>query len=233
VNLSPRARARLGWALAPVLASLAVLLQWIVDVPKGTILEREPPTLVGDLEGDSSDTGSEPKSSKPRGERVRKSKSKGKGKPKKPTVTPRTPEQRAQLRENWSARPIQDEPVDQQFRRAHEALLRSVATRARTAVLGKREPVPMQIRPSCRSIRCSLELCGDETVLDDVAELLPKANVAGASLWHELREVEPSRQPAAHEVSKIRCRRWIVDFAREDVAVGQVRFDEPTPPEPT
>src|SRR5262245_59782570 len=55
-NMSPQTRARLGWAVAPTLASLAILLQWIIDVPKAEMLEREPPSVVGDADdNDSSD----------------------------------------------------------------------------------------------------------------------------------------------------------------------------------
>lgn len=222
-NLSPRARARMSWAAAPVLASLAILFQYIVDVPKGAMLEREPPKLVGDDDNDDS-SDSELDSAKPKPPRPTKKK------PQKPKSAARTANQLEQLRASWSARPLEEEPIDQNFRRKHEALLRSVATRARTEALGEREVVPMQIRPTCRTLRCALELCGDAALIDDVAELLPRANVEGNSMWHELREVEPSRAPAQHESKNHLCRRWIVDFALEHPVVSEVRFEPPREP---
>jgi hypothetical protein len=224
-NVSPRTRARLGWALAPVLASLAVLLQYIVDVPKGEMLGRE---------GSSADSSTDPDatSTKPNGERPRKAKAKPKSKPKPKQPQPRTAEQLQELRETWSGRAFEDEPIDQRFRRQHEALLRSVASRGRTDVLGEREPMPMQIRPTCRTIRCALELCGDGPLVDGIAELLPRANVGGVSLWHELLEVEATRQPAKREATKNdRCRRWIVGFALENAEVGKVTLDAVDPAE--
>jgi hypothetical protein len=224
---SPTARARLvsfgqrvrgSWALAPVLAGLAVLLQYIVDVPKSDMLEREAPSTVKD----SADAGKP----KPKPKR-NKAKSKSK------TPKPRTAEQLEQLRAEWSGRPLEEEPTDQRFRRQHEALLRSVVTRARTDVLGEREALPMQIRPTCRTIRCALELCGDRELVDDVAEVLPRANVGGVGLWHELREVESTRKQPKREAEKdYLCRRWIVGFALENAEVGKVTLDEPKPAEP-
>lgn len=231
---SPTARARLAafrhsWALAPVLAGLAVLLQYVVDVPKGPILERDSPSAESDKpDGDEAD------STKPNGERPRKSKSKpkSKNKSKSPPPKPRTAQQLEQLRSEWSARPLEDEPTDQRFRRAHEALLRSVATRARTELLGERQALPMQIRPTCRTIRCALELCGEQALIDGVGEALPRATVDGVSLWHELREVESTRKVPKRDGTKdYACRRWIVDFAIENAEVGKVTLAEPKPAE--
>lgn len=222
-NESPQARARLvafgqrargSWALAPVLAGLAVLLQWIVDVPKSDMLERESKEAKDTADGES----------KPR----TKPKTKPKPKKNKAKPKPRTAEQLEKLRAEWSGRPLEEEPTDQRFRRQHEALLRSVATRARTEVLGERQVLPMQIRPTCRTVRCALELCGDRALVDGIAEVLPRANVGGVSLWHELREVESTRRQPKREAEKDHlCRRWIVGFAIENAEVGKVTLDEP------
>lgn len=221
-NLSPQTRARLSWALAPVLAGLAVLLQYIIDVPKARMIGRDDtsPAKHDDSQADGDPTPDKPKP------RPRKRKSKSKSKSQKPK--PRSLEQVQQLRETWSSRPLEEEPTDPSFRRSHETLLRGVATRARSQALAKRNPIPLQIRPTCRTLRCALELCGDRALVDDVAELLPRANVAGASLWHELREVDPTRRPAKHEpTDAYRCRRWIVDFALDGVDASNVSLDEP------
>jgi hypothetical protein len=208
-------RARGSWLLAPVLAGLAVLLQYVVDVPKSTILEREDKSEAKD----SADA-------KPKG----KSKSKRKSKSKSKTPKPRTAKQIEQLRAEWSGRPFEDEPTDQRFRRQHEALLRSVATHSRTEVLGERQALPMQIRPTCRTIRCALELCGDKELVDGVAEVLPRANVNGVALWHELLEVESTRKLPTRDAAKQHiCRRWIVGFAIENAEVGKVTLDEAAP----
>jgi hypothetical protein len=210
-------RTRWSWALAPVLAGLAVLLQYIIDVPKGTMLPREAGVTVGEAEAMKSKAKPKPKP-------------KAKPKPRQPKPKARTAEQIATLRAEWSEQPFESEPVDQLFRRQHEALLRSVVTRARTEALGEREAQPMQIRPSCRTIRCALELCGDKTLVDDVAETLPRANVSGASLWHELREVEATRKIPKRESTKDHvCRRWIVGFALENPTVGKVTLDAAAP----
>jgi hypothetical protein len=201
-----------GWALAPVLAGLAVLLQYIIDVPKGEMLEREREVTVGETEG------------KP------KSKPKPKAKPKQPKPKVRTAEQLEQLRAQWTDKPFEDEPADQIFRRQHEALLRSVVTRARTEALGERPTQPLQIRPACRTIRCALELCGDKTLVEGVAETLPRANVGGVSLWHELREVEATRNVPKRESTKDHvCRRWIVGFALDNPPVSKVTLDAAAP----
>lgn len=232
-NESPKARARLAsfgqrargsWALAPVLAGLAMLLQYIVDVPKSDIVARDSPSTGNDT----------PDATKPNGERPRKIKKSKRSKSKpKPLPKPRTAEQISQLRTEWSGRPLEEEPIEQRFRRQHEALLRSVATRARTQVLGERQALPMQIRPTCRTIRCALELCGDQPLVDAVGGMLPRANVDGVSLWHELREVESTRKLPKRDSAKQQvCRRWIVDFAIENAEVGKVTLDEPKPPEP-
>jgi hypothetical protein len=211
--------------LAPVLAGLAVLLQYIVDVPKGDILSRDSPSPTDTADSDDLDA------VKPNGERPRKSKSK-KPKRSKPKPKPRTAEQVQELRSEWSGRPLEEEPTDQLFRRQHEALLRSVITRARTDVLGEREALPMQIRPTCRTIRCAIELCGDRALVEGVGGLLPRANVAGVSLWHELREVESTRKLPTRDSAKDHvCHRWIVDFAIQNAEVGKVTLDEPKPPE--
>lgn len=226
-NTSPPPRARLAsfgqrvrgsWVLAPVLAGLAVLLQYIVDVPQGEILERESPTTVAD----------EAKNSAKKSKSKAKATKRSKPKPKAPKL--RSAKDLQQLRTEWSGRPLEDEPTDQRFRRQHEAVLRSVATRARTDVLGEREALPMIIRPTCRTIRCALELCGDKALVAGVGELLPRANVDGISLWHELREVESTRKLPPRDAQKDHvCRRWIVDFAIENAEVGKVTLIEPAP----
>jgi hypothetical protein len=232
--MHPQARARLislgqrargSWMLAPVLAGLAVLLQYVIDVPKGIILERESPTTVKDAaDSDSSDSDDE----RPRKTKAKPKRSKAK---KAKAQPPRTAEQLQQLRAEWSGRPFEEEPTDQRFRRQHEALLRSVATRARTEVLGERPPLPMQIRPTCRTIRCALELCGDRSLVDGVGEVLPRASVGDVALWHELREVEPTRKQPSRDATKDHiCRRWIVGFAIENAEVGKVTIAEAKPP---
>ncbi|PRQ04536.1 hypothetical protein ENSA5_06600 [Enhygromyxa salina] len=196
----------LGWALAPALASLAIVVQISLDVPRGEMLEREP----------------------------KKTKTKRKSAATRSTPRPdawkaRGVEEVEQLRARWSERPFADEPTDPSFRRRHEALLRSVATRARAEVLRGERPTPMQIRPACHTIRCELELCGPKPMIDGIAALLPGVTVVDQPLWHELREIETvakvSKRSGTAREDHV-CRRWLVDFAIEGPAPKDLRMPD-------
>lgn len=205
----PRGRARLGWALAPVLAGLAVLVQYVADVPKGEMLLREE-------KKDSAKT-----ATRERPKPAAKSKP-ARGK----SYVARDDAERRALRGRWTERPIEEEPIDQKFRRHHETLLRALVTRVRAELLGTRKPSPMQVRPSCHTIRCSLEVCTDREILVGIAEELDGINVGDRPLWHELREVAATREPANREAMKDHvCRRWVVDFAVEGAAIGDLTID--------
>lgn len=207
----PRGRARLGWALAPVLAGLAVLVQYVADVPKGEMLLRE----------EKKDSAKTAATERPKPG----AKSKPARRPGKSYVARDDAERRA-LRGRWTERPIEEEPIDQKFRRHHETLLRALVTRVRAELLGARKPSPMQVRPSCHTIRCSLEVCTDREILAGIAEELDGINVGDRPLWHELREVEATREPAKREAMKDHaCRRWVVDFAVEGATIGDLTID--------
>jgi hypothetical protein len=212
-RLSPRTRAALGWMLAPALAGLAMLVQYVMDVPKAEMLPRDEPQLVGEA-GKSPET------------KAREAKPRKQGS----SYVARDDAKRRALRGRWSAEPIESEPTEHSFRRFHEALLRSLITRLRAEVLGSENSQPMQIRPNCRSIRCAIELCGDQALVAGIAARLPGVALDGNSLWHELREIEPTREPPKRDSKQNQtCRRWIVDFAVEGATVGELALggDEP------
>jgi hypothetical protein len=197
--MGPRSRGQarvrlLPWLWAPLLASLAIALQVGLDVPRAPMLERV-----------------EKPKKQPRKSAAARNAGKSKAKPPRQ----RTTRELAQLRERWSERPLEEEPVDQSFRRRHEGLLRSVVTRARAVALDDAMPPPMQIRPACHTIRCALELCGPSPLLASIAELLPGVTLLDQPLWHQLREVEPVHKPSGGPSGETVCRRWIVDFTRD------------------
>lgn len=225
-RLSPRARQTLSWLLAPILAVGAIALQISLDVPQAEMLEREdkPKTTKR-----KSATRTPPRERKPAPKRWK----------------PRSTKELAALRETWSEAPLEDEPSDQLFRRRHEAFLRAVATRTRSELLSGQRLVTMQIRPTCRTLRCALELCGPEPLLEQIAEVLPGLRVVDQPLWHDLREVEPKQpppEPRAKAGSKAGsksaagdeqvCRRWIVDFAVQGPKTTDLRIPKLEPDEP-
>jgi hypothetical protein len=202
-RISPRARRILGWLLAPLLASAAIVVQLSIDVPRAEMLERS----------------EKKKKSKKKLRRNKRKRKRG--------YQPRNEGKLRRLRERWSGRPIEKEPTDQAFRRRHEALLRSVVTRVRSEVLGDAPSMPMQIRPTCHTIRCELELCGPAEVLANVAELLPEVGVGDEPLWHELREIEAKREPPKREAMRDHaCRRWIGSFAVEGPPTRELKIPE-------
>ena len=204
-----RRRERLRWLLPPLIATLAIAFQYAFDVPKDAMIPRPTPE-------EKAAAARAKKKAKQKAKRARKKKSKAskRGGP----WRPRGAEERDRLRREYSTTPLADEPRDPVFRRHHEALLRSAATKVRGAAIGEGERVPMQIRPSCRTLRCELELCAERELLAKVAVLLPELRVNGDEpLWHELRELEPRTPKSKSTTSTQQCRRWLVDFAREDL----------------
>lgn len=201
-----------AWLLPLVLGCLAIIVQIVVDVPRAEMLEREVK-----------------KKKPPRRTRLKRPASaKAKSKAKKPSgFEPRPAKQLAELREKWAERPLEDEPSNKEFRRRHEAVLRSAVTRARTVILGERRVTPMQIRPRCHTVRCALELCGEQDMIGAIAELLPTVTVLDEPLWHELREVEPTREPIERQTKdKQVCRRWIVSFTVDGPSLKDLRLAE-------
>ncbi|PRQ10183.1 hypothetical protein [Enhygromyxa salina] len=225
-RLSPLARRRAAWLLAPALATAAIAFQVGLDVPRAPMLERDqkPPKKPR-------------KSAAARNAQAQAKANKAKAKQAQSKKPPqrRTARALAGLRARWSDVPLEDEPINQNFRRRHDGLLRHVVTRARELELDGAPPPPMQIRPGCRTIRCDLELCGPTKLVAAIAELLPVATLADQPLLHELREVEPIHEPAPdpknsgpkqrkpnHQV----CRRWIVDFTVDGGDPSKLAFPE-------
>ena len=212
-RLSDCARTRLGWWLPPLLGVLAVLFQYAFDVPKAEMLERP--------------NKKERKAEKKKQKDAIRDLNRERAKTAK-RWTGRSADEVASLRREWMTEAIEDEPEDYRFRKHHEALLRSVVTRARTKVLGGAKPVPLQIRPKCHTLRCTLELCGPSSLVDPLAELLPKAKVRPKEgpegpLFLELREVEPEHEPKAGDEAQV-CRRWITTFDRDDTQIRELKL---------
>lgn len=195
----PDRRARLEWLLPPILAVLAIGLQFAIDVPHHEMLVREPKDDVTDTE-----------------------------KPEKSTTASRTPRPwRARgakyiqrLRKSWSSKPIADEPIDPRFAEHHEELLRAIVRKAEAAVMPIDEPETVSTEAVCHTIRCELELCAEPEVAAGVVERLPNFKVGGRSLWHELREVK-SDKPSTDEQT---CHRYVIDFAVEGADPRNLRL---------
>ena len=208
-----------AWLLAPVLATAAIAVQISLDVPRAPMLEHKPKKPK------------KPKKSAAARNAERKAKA-----AKSKTKTKKKRRQRGQreltrLRKIWSEQALEDEPVDQHFRRRHESMLRSVVTRARARALDGAPPPAMQTRPTCHTIRCELELCGPSKLISAIADLLPGVTLDDQPLWHELREVEPTQAPVEPQLqrkpkSDRLCRRWIVDFAHDGGNVTKLAIPE-------
>lgn len=212
-RLSDRARARLGWWLPPLLGVLAVLFQYAFDVPKAEMLQRP-----NKKERKAEKKKQNDKIRKLNRERAKQAK----------RWEGRSADEVAALRREWMTEPIADEPEDYRFRRHHEALLRSLVTRARTKVLDGAKPVPIQIRPKCKTLRCTLELCGPSSLIDPLAEILPTAKVQPKEgpegpLFLELRALEPEHRPKVTDEPQI-CRRWLTTFDRDDTQIRDLKL---------
>ena len=192
-----RAPSRLAWLLPPLLALLAIGAQYAFDVPKAEMLERE--------------------EDKPK-PKPRATKKKTKWKPRDPAYI-------RKLRKAWSGTPLREEPVNQEFRRRHHSVLRAVVRLARRKVVPKGQPVSLQVRPSCHTIRCELQVCSTKEIVDLIAEQLPEVRRVRGKLWHEFDEVEATRGPAEGSASPTKCRRWIVSFVIDNTNKRKLRLD--------
>lgn len=228
----PRARARqrviqiTRWLIPPIFAFAAALLHYQFHVPRGPMVPRA----------------KEDKKPKPKPRTAKKA-----AKERKPWQ-PREQAELDKLRARWEKEPFADEPDDADFRRQHDTLLRAVAQVAREDAID-RAPLSMRVTPHCKTIRCSLQICGPGSAVDSVAEMLPKIERHDGPLWHELREVEPDTEPpittpkdtpeAEAEVEQRSCRMWVVGFRvegtkRKDLKIAgkEPEPDEPPKPEP-
>jgi hypothetical protein len=177
-------KVRLEWMLPPLLALAAIGFHFAFDVPHHPMLPREDPEPVA-----------------------------------KTTTAARTPRPyRARgaayiqrLRKSWSARPIDEEPIEPRFAEHHEDLLRAILRKAEAAVMPIDEPLLVSMRATCHTIRCELEFCAPAALAEGIVERLPNCTIRGRAFWHELREVEPEQEPDDGEA----CHRYLVDFAVE------------------
>lgn len=183
-----------GWVLPPVLAVLAIALQFAIDVPHHEMIEREddkrPPVKTTTA------------SRTPRPWRARGA-----------AYVER-------LRKSWSARPIAEEPVDPRFAEHHEELLRAIVRKAEAAVMPFDEAILVTTRATCHTIRCELEICAPTPIAAGIIEHLPNFTVGNRSLWHELREVESERETDPHQS----CHRYVIDFAVEGADPRNLRL---------
>ena len=227
----------LSWALAPILATGAVFLQFHLEVPTGEMIPRD-----------------DPKKPKARP-------------PKPPTEArarrgweARSPERLAVLRESWANQDIADEPFDNEFRQRHESLIRAAVSAARNHTVGT-ELVSIQARPVCHMIRCEVSLCGPAAPVKSVGDALGEVRRRNGRtlepLWLEFRELEsheealpvrPNDSAAGDtedteeledsegieepETPSRLCREWVVSFAADDVSREQVVWpEEPKKPD--
>jgi hypothetical protein len=185
-----RWRVRLEWLLPPILALIAIGFHYAFDVPHHEMLLRG--------SEDEDDKSEEPKKTTTAARTVRPYRARG------AAFTKR-------LRKSWSKRPIADEPIDPRFAEHHEQLLRSTVRKAEVAVFPEDEPMTATTSITCHTIRCELEFCAPPELADGITEQLPNFTVRGRALWHELREVESTRESSDEQS----CYAYIVDFAVE------------------
>ncbi|NVB38471.1 hypothetical protein G6O69_11565 [Pseudenhygromyxa sp. WMMC2535] len=226
-----RARAILGWLLPIVLGAGAVGFQFALDVPKGEMIPR-----------------ADKKDEKKPASRERTTRGK---RTKRAGWEARSAQRVAVLRESWENQDVADEPVDEQFRRHHESLLRSAVSLARRDALDGGSAV-IQTWPTCHLIRCELELCGPTPAVDGIGESLALVRWGQEPLWRELSEVEPTREPREPQTDPARqpggekagkakkakkgeearsCRRWVVSFENDGVARHELRMEGDEEPE--
>lgn len=106
------------------------------------------------------------------------------------------------LRTRWAGKPITGEPVDKEFKRKHESLLRGVVQVAREA--GKVDDVDALVRvtPRCHTIRCTIEVCAPQSVIEPIATYLPQVESVSGPLWFEVGEIEPTGEARATKPPK-------------------------------
>lgn len=143
----------------------------------------------------------------------------------------RSPTRVARLRQSWMTRELADEPIDNHFKRHHDGLLRAAVSIARREAIGSRV-VAIRTMPACRTIRCSLELCGPTSAINEIAEHLPKVELEDGPLWHSFEEEPPTREPGeprpvagSDEPPEPNiCRRWLVSFEDDAPRRSQLRM---------
>lgn len=191
-------RVRLEWWLPPLLALAAIGFHLLFDVPRHPMVTREQAELEQAEQVQETTTAART----PRPYRARKA------------------AYIERLRDSWSARPIDEEPIDPRFAEHHEALLRAVLRKIEAAIMPLDEPVLVSTRASCHTLRCELEFCAPTKLAERIAERLPNAKIRGRALWHELRELD-SNSAASHGQS---CHRYLVDFAIEAADLRQLEL---------
>jgi hypothetical protein len=210
---SPIYRA-LSWLVPIALAIMAVGLQYNYDVPRSEMLPRP----------DSKAKKKKKKRDRARRRRARLRSQKWEA---------RSPTRVARLRQSWMTRELADEPIDNRFKRHHDALLRAAVSLARREAIGSRV-VAIRTMPACRTIRCSIELCGPTSAIDEIAEQLPKVELEDGPLWHSFEEEPPTRDPGeprpvagSDEPPEPNiCRRWLVTFEDDAPRRSQLRMPE-------
>jgi hypothetical protein len=228
-NSTPRTRARqrillvTRWLIPPIFACAAALLHFEFHVPRSPMVPRAKEDKK--------------KKAKPRAPKKA-------AKERKPWQ-PREQAELDKLRVRWEKEAFVDEPDDVDFRRQHDTLLRAVTQIAREAALDQ-SPNSMRVTPHCKTIRCSLQVCGPAPAVDAIAGMLPKVERHDGPLWHELREVEPdveapistpkNTEAAEVEAEQRSCRAWVVGFRVDGTKRRELKIagQEPEPtPEPT
>lgn len=165
-----------SWLLAPLLGLAAVGLQYQLDVPKGEMVPR--PTKEEEA--------------RRKREKAKREREKQKAQAARNRGWQARPAARIEiLRESWFHQPIEDEPVDKEFRRYHETLVRAAVSIARRqASKADTSPPALRIQPSCHMIRCSVDVCGPPEFVDAVSEYIPEIYGGSGPLWHLFEETE-------------------------------------------
>jgi hypothetical protein len=123
----------------------------------------------------------------------------------------------SELRRELEPVAFDDEPIDEDFARAHEGVLSRALALARSAAFEGAPEVPqLDSELSCRTLRCRIDVCSQfPPELDLLAASLQGLRVGEEPLFHRV-DIEPTTRGAlGKEPGHEPCYRIVVSFERD------------------